>query len=95
MEFDRTFDKINKIKELEKEIEDWQKFALSIRDIINDEKRAERNYRSILHHIRVFFGIYKNQFELTVLNNKAGLLEINFDFAMKEIEKLKEEVIKL
>lgn len=88
-------EKLEKIKNLEKKLENWKGFALKMQELINDEKRSERNYMSILHHIRVFFGIYKEQFELGCLNNEIGLLQVNFNYANEEIKKIEKEIIDL
>jgi len=87
--------KVDKINELEKKRENWKEFAYKMQELIKDENRSRRNYRSLLHHIRVFFGVYKEQFELVIINNEVGLLQLNFDYAMAEVEKLDKAILDL
>lgn len=87
--------KIEKINQLSQHLELWQVFALSISDILKDVDRGKKNYRSVLHAIRVFFGIYKDQFQTVQLNSNEEFLKLNFDFAMKQIDKIKLEIQKL
>lgn len=88
--------KIHRIHELETQLRVWQSFASKILDILDDSDHKSKNYRSVLHHIRVLLNkktTEHDQFDLRCLNDEAGLLRVNYQYASEEIERLKTAIL--
>jgi len=91
-----ALEKIDKILDYQKKLDNWNKYAEYMRALIKDEERQKKNYRSVLYLIRNFLGLpLKDQFELSVLNNEVGLLKVNLDYANEEIFKLEQAIMEL
>lgn len=90
-----TQEKINKIKQLEKELEDWSGFARIMKSKIGNVGSSYNHFWSVSYYIKKLFGQddYKGRHDQgATLNEEKGLLQLNYDYAAKRVKEIEQQI---